>query len=124
MGSAEEETAGQWGEEDDMEEEEEEGKTKKKKKGMCAKLLKFFASLGGQYHRANLIDHYQSFQKIHTLSQHCQGIVHLTTLNSITIGIYFPNLNSLRIDLMMIEWLHSVHCQEGSIGLYCAYYTL
>ena len=51
MGSAEEEKAAQWGEEEDIEEEEEEeGEKKKKKKGMCAKLLKFFASLGGQYH--------------------------------------------------------------------------
>ena len=50
MGSAEEEKAGQLEEEEDIEEEEEEGKKKKKKKkGMCAKLLKFFASLGGQY---------------------------------------------------------------------------
>ena len=50
MGSAEEEKAAQLGEEEDIEEEEEEGEKKKKKKGMCAKLLKFFASLGGQYH--------------------------------------------------------------------------
>ena len=45
MGSAEE--AGQLGEEEDIEEEKEEEEKKKKKKGMCAKLLKFFASLGG-----------------------------------------------------------------------------
>ena len=47
MGSAEE--AGQLGEEEDIEEEKEEGEEEKKKKknGMCAKLLKFFASLGG-----------------------------------------------------------------------------
>ena len=49
MGSAEEEKAAQLGEEEDIEGEEEEGEKKKKKKGMCAKLLKFFASLGGQY---------------------------------------------------------------------------
>ena len=50
MGSVEEEKAAQWGEEEDIEkDEEEEGEKKKKKKGMCAKLLKFFASLGGQY---------------------------------------------------------------------------
>ena len=53
MGSAEQEMATQLGEEEDIEEEEEgeEGEKKKKKKGMCAKLLKFFASLGGQYQR-------------------------------------------------------------------------
>ena len=45
MGIVEEETAGEWDEEKEEEEEKEE---KKKKKGMCAKLLKFFASLGGQ----------------------------------------------------------------------------
>ena len=44
MGTAEEDRAVQW----DDEEEEEEKEEKKKKKGMCAKLLKFFASLGGQ----------------------------------------------------------------------------
>ena len=48
MGSGEDENADQWGEEeDDIDQEEEEEKKKKKKKGMCAKLLKFFASLGG-----------------------------------------------------------------------------
>ena len=50
MGSGEDEKADQWGEEeDDVDQEEEEKKKKKKKKGMCAKLLKFFASLGGWY---------------------------------------------------------------------------
>ena len=50
MGSGEDEKADQWGEEeDDIDQEEEEKKKKKKKKGMCAKLLKFFASLGGGY---------------------------------------------------------------------------
>ena len=44
MGTAEEDRAVQW----DEEEKEEEKEEKKKKKGMCAKLLKFFASLGGQ----------------------------------------------------------------------------
>ena len=49
MGSGEDEKADQWGEEEDdiHQEEEEKKKKKKKKKGMCAKLLKFFASLGG-----------------------------------------------------------------------------
>ena len=46
MGIVEEETVGEWDEEKEKEEEE---KEEKKKKGMCAKLLKFFASLGGQY---------------------------------------------------------------------------
>ena len=47
MGSGEDEKADQWGEEEDDVDQEEEEKKKKKKKGMCAKLLKFFASLGG-----------------------------------------------------------------------------
>ena len=56
MGSAaEEEKAGPLGEEEfdtkeeEEEEEKEEGKKEKekKKRGICAKLLKFFASLGG-----------------------------------------------------------------------------
>ena len=46
MGIVEDETAGEW---DDDDEEYEEKEEEKKKKGMCAKLLKFFASLGGQY---------------------------------------------------------------------------
>ena len=47
MGSGEDEKADQWGEEEDDVDQEEEEEKKKKKKGMCAKLLKFFASLGG-----------------------------------------------------------------------------
>ena len=46
MGIVEEETVGEWDEEKEKEEEEEEEeKDDKKKKGMCAQLLKFFASL-------------------------------------------------------------------------------
>ena len=49
MGTEEEKAGdgGQWGDEGDLGEEVE----KKKTKGMCAKLMKFFASLGGE-HRA------------------------------------------------------------------------
>ena len=52
MGIVEEETAGEWDEEKEEEEEKEE---KKKKKGMCAKLLKFFASLGGQIYYSTML---------------------------------------------------------------------
>ena len=53
MGTEEEEAGdgGQWGDEGDLGEEVEEEVEKKKTKGMCAKLMKFFASLGGE-HRA------------------------------------------------------------------------
>lgn len=53
MGTEEEKAGdgGQWGDEGDLGEEVEEEVEKKKTKGMCAKLMKFFASLGGE-HRA------------------------------------------------------------------------
>ena len=67
MGSAEEEKAAQLGEEEDIEEEEEEGEKKKKKKGMCAKLLKFFASLGGQYQRVRFYNlHFMLVWEVNT----------------------------------------------------------
>ena len=52
MGIVEEETVGEWDEEKEKEEEE---KEEKKKKGMCAKLLKFFASLGGQIYYSTIL---------------------------------------------------------------------
>ena len=58
MGTEEEKAGdgGQWGDEGDLGEEVEEEVEKKKTKGMCAKLMKFFASLGGE-HRGRVVEH-------------------------------------------------------------------
>ena len=66
MGTEEEKAGdgGQWGDEGDLEEEVE----KKKTKGMCAKLMKFFASLGGEHRAGKNLVWFPTIMNVHKRS--------------------------------------------------------
>ena len=70
MGSEEEKAGdgGQWGDEGDLEEEVEEEVEKKKTKGMCAKLMKFFASLGGEHRAGKNLVWFPTIMNVHKRS--------------------------------------------------------